>query len=47
MSFVLIPIRLMILMLDRNSAERIARGAGLEEKDIQEILKEAESLIGL
>ena len=34
-------------LLDRNSAESIARGAGLEEKDIQEIFKEAESLIGL
>lgn len=34
-------------LLDRNRAESIIRGAGLEEKDIQEIFKEAESLIGL
>ena len=34
-------------LLDRNYAERIVRGAGLEEKDIQEIFREAESLIGL
>ncbi len=34
-------------LLDRGRAECIARGAGLEEKDIQEIFKEAESLIGL
>ncbi|TAK61460.1 MAG: histidinol phosphate phosphatase domain-containing protein [Bacteroidetes bacterium] len=34
-------------LLDRNRAECIARGAGLEEKDIKEIFKDAESLIGL
>ena len=34
-------------LLDRSHAERIARGAGLEEEDIQIIFKEAESLIGL
>ncbi len=34
-------------LLDRTRAECIARGAGLEEKEIQEIFKEAESLIGL
>ena len=34
-------------LLDRNRAECIARGAGLEEKDIEEIFREAESLIGL
>ncbi|MCF6156821.1 MAG: histidinol phosphate phosphatase domain-containing protein [Candidatus Brocadia sp.] len=34
-------------LLDRNRAECIARGAGLEEKDIQEIFKEAEFLVGL
>ncbi|MBE7446874.1 MAG: histidinol phosphate phosphatase domain-containing protein [Planctomycetia bacterium] len=34
-------------LLDRNRAECIVRGAGLEEKDINEIFKEAESLIGL
>jgi hypothetical protein len=34
-------------LLDRNHAECIARGAGLEEKDIQEMFKEAESIIGL
>lgn len=34
-------------LLERNYAECIARGAGLEKGDIQEIFKEAESLIGL
>ncbi|GAB63397.1 MAG: histidinol phosphate phosphatase domain-containing protein [Candidatus Jettenia sp.] len=32
-------------LLDRNHAERIARGAGLEDNDIQELFREAESLI--
>lgn len=32
-------------LLDRNHAGRIARGAGLEEKDIQELFQEAESLV--
>lgn len=34
-------------LLDRSRAEFIARGAGLEEDDIQEMFKEAELLIGL
>lgn len=34
-------------LLDRNGAERIAKGAGLEDEDIRKIFKEAESLIGL
>ena len=34
-------------LLDRSRAEFIVRGAGLEEHDIQEIFKEAASLIGL
>ena len=34
-------------LLDRSHAECIARGAGMEEEDIQIIFKEAESLIGL
>ncbi|TVM03921.1 MAG: PHP domain-containing protein [Candidatus Brocadia sp. WS118] len=34
-------------LLDRSRAEFIARGAGLEEQDIQEIFQEAASLIGL
>ncbi|MCC7212790.1 MAG: histidinol phosphate phosphatase domain-containing protein [Candidatus Brocadia sp.] len=34
-------------LLDRSRAEFIARGAGLEEKDIQEMFNEAASLVGL
>ncbi|MEK6621986.1 MAG: histidinol phosphate phosphatase domain-containing protein, partial [Planctomycetota bacterium] len=34
-------------LLERKQAERIARGAGLEEEDIQMMFKEAESLLGL
>jgi Histidinol phosphatase and related hydrolases of the PHP family len=34
-------------LLDRSRAESIARGAGLEEKDIQEMFQDAASLVGL
>lgn len=34
-------------LLERSRAERIAYGAGLEEGDVREMFKEAESLIGL